>query len=102
MKSNDPKFNSTATEIESNLRDHIKDEESRIFPGLDSKLSDTQKDALATLLENGKKVAPQEPHPLAPNTAPWNTMGAPILAFMDKLKDAVGMNAKKIKNMLML
>jgi len=82
-------FNHLLAKLISDIRHHIQEEETKLFPRL--------RDACdrATLVQLGRKalaaekVAPTRPHPAAPDTPPLNKLAAPVMGAVDRAADAL-------------
>jgi hemerythrin-like domain-containing protein len=85
----DEKWLSIVDKVFSELREHIEMEENEIFPLLYKKLSKDQLGMLYSALDNGKIVAPTNPHPgTGSGIAQW--FAGPVVGLFDKLKDSMG------------
>jgi len=73
--------------LESTLRHHIEDEESRQFPELRVRIPHDQLVELAGKVETAKKAAPTRPHPSAPNAELFHKMVGPGVGLVDRLRD---------------
>lgn len=71
------------------VRHHVEEEESEIFPKLQQAMSGEQLEALGGKLEAGMKTAPTRPHPMAPSEGLGTKVAGAMAAPMDKLRDAV-------------
>merc|ERR1712071_505182 len=87
MDVTDAKFVPTVEKMSKDLDQHIKEEESEIFPILQQKLSKEDLDKMGNLLESMKTVSPTRPHPHMPATPPYNVMAGPLTAFLDRVRD---------------
>merc|ERR1711879_1006102 len=87
MEVTDAKFVPTVEKMSKDLDQHIKEEESEIFPILKQKLSKEDLDKMGNLLESMKTLSPTRPHPHMPATPPYNVMAGPLAAFLDRVRD---------------
>jgi hemerythrin superfamily protein len=71
------------------VEEHVREEESEVFPLLRARTSENELREMGTALTNAKKMAPTHPHPHAPNRPPANVMGGAAAAVVDKARDAV-------------
>lgn len=76
-------------QLMSNLRHHVDEEETELFPKLRASLGRDELDAMGSKLEAARKVAPTRPHPHAPNTPPGNIVAGAAAAAIDRARDAL-------------
>jgi hemerythrin superfamily protein len=89
LDADDDTFDHLLAKLISDVRHHIQEEETKLFPRL--------RDACdrATLVELGRKalaaekVAPTRPHPAAPDTPPLNKLAGPVMGAVDRAADAL-------------
>jgi hypothetical protein len=85
-----PEFEDVLAKFTKAARDHIRFEETAVWPGLASALTAREAADLGRKLEEGKKAAPTRPHPGA-SANPGVLKGAgPIVGAADRLRDAAG------------
>lgn len=89
LEPNEALFDQTVAQLESILRDHVKDEEQEQFPRLRAEVPADQLVRLADQVELAKKVAPTRPHPDAPNDALFHMMAGPGVGLVDRLRDTL-------------
>lgn len=70
-------------------RHHIEFEESRVWPGMRQALSAEQAQALGEKISTAEKIGPTRPHPGTPASPSVLKTAGPVVAAMDKLRDAV-------------
>jgi hemerythrin superfamily protein len=87
MSPEDERFDAKMTVLMENIRHHIEEEESELFPKLAKRLARADLDELGRLLEVAKKASPTHPHPMAPDTPPGNVLIGPLAKLLDKGKD---------------
>ena len=80
-------FNAKVTVLIENVRHHVDEEESELFPKVRGALSRTRLGEIGDALTAAKKAAPTSPHPRSPSTPPGNLITAPIAKVVDKLLD---------------
>jgi hemerythrin superfamily protein len=76
-------------ELIANVRQHVREEENKIFPALRAATTPEQLAAMAEALEKAKKAAPTRPHPHAPSSPPGNVLAGAPTALIDKARDAI-------------
>jgi hypothetical protein len=69
------------------LREDVRDEEDKLLPRLQSKLSDRQLRRLGRLWEGVRLIAPTRPHPIVSRRPPGNVLAALPLAILDRCRD---------------
>lgn len=82
-------FDGLVTTIISEVTDHVRDEEDRLFPMLAEACSPEQLNDLGDKIRQAKKEAPTRPHPSAPSTPPLNTLLARGMGLVDRARDYV-------------
>ena len=80
---------SKVTTLISDVRHHIEEEESDLFPKLMAASSIEELRDLGGKIEQAKKTAPTRPHPSSPSEPPGNKILAPGLGLIDRLRDAL-------------
>jgi hemerythrin superfamily protein len=82
-------FDGLVTTIASEVTDHVRDEEDRLFPMLADACTPEQLNELGDKIRDAKKTAPTRPHPSAPSTPPLKTLLAPGMGLVDRARDYV-------------
>ena len=85
----DPEFEKLLGQFITAGREHITFEETRVWPGLRSALTSTEAEELGEKLEQAKKAAPTRPHPGTPPSPGVLKSTGPVVAAVDKARDAV-------------
>lgn len=85
----DPEFESTLNELITSVREHVKDEERRLFVALRANAAPEELRDLGDKIARAKYLAPTRPHPNAPDTPPLNKVVAPGAGLVDRARDAV-------------
>jgi len=70
-----------------NVRHHVEEEESELFPDLRDVATRTELFDLADAMNEAKKNAPTRPHPRSADTPPTNVVTAPIASVVDRARD---------------
>ncbi len=83
-----PEFMAELTELEAAVREHASKEEAEAFPLLFSDVPGPDQVVLAQKYASAKRVAPNHPHPHAPDTPPGNKVLGPVTALLDRVRDA--------------
>ena len=87
MEPDDERFDAKVTVLIENVRHHVEEEETELFPRVRASLGRKELGELGELLERAKKVAPTRPHPMAPDEPPLNAIASSVAALIDRLRD---------------
>jgi len=82
------RFEAKATVLIENVRHHIEEEETELFPRVREALGRKTLGEIGDLLERAKKIAPTHPHPRAADEPPWNAVLGSVSALIDRARDA--------------
>jgi hemerythrin superfamily protein len=82
-------LNPLLQELIADVRHHVDEEETELFPKLRASIGTAELQAMGTKLAAAKKAAPTHPHPNAPNTPPGNIVAGAAAAVIDKARDAL-------------
>lgn len=85
----DAAFNPMLGSLMGQIRHHVRDEETKLFPRLRNACSHDDLRELGRKIELAKKAAPTRPHPATPDTPPWNKLLAPGAGLVDRVRDAL-------------
>ncbi|WP_236239504.1 hemerythrin domain-containing protein [Streptomyces sp. CC228A] len=85
----DARFDALITQLMSEIREHVEDEENNLLPRLRSVCPQEELDRLGDKVRHAKKTAPTRPHPAAPDKPPANKLLAPGAGLVDRLRDAI-------------
>jgi hemerythrin superfamily protein len=89
MEPQDAGFDAKVRSLIKDVRHHVEEEETEMFPKLESALPATTLADLGQKLEKAKRIAPTRPHPHAPDTPPGNLAAGPIAGVADRVRDVV-------------
>ncbi|MEU9014493.1 hemerythrin domain-containing protein [Streptomyces sp. NPDC048479] len=92
----DPRFDALIAGLMTEIRQHVADEESNLFPRLRQACSAEMLNDLGDKVQKAKKIAPTRPHPSAPDTPPANKLLAPGVGLVDRLRDALSGRGKDV------
>jgi hemerythrin superfamily protein len=81
----DERYDAKVTVLIENVRHHVKEEESALFPQVRKALGRKRLTELGDTLAEARKLAPTSPHPRSPSTPPGNLVAAPVAKVMDKI-----------------
>lgn len=87
-KADDSERRSLLTELMSDVKDHVAEEEGRIFPKLRTVMTESELKELGEKLEDAKRRAPTHPHPHAPRSGAGTKVAGMAAGIMDKVRDA--------------
>lgn len=90
----DPEFDRLITQLMAEIRHHVRDEESNLFPQLAKSCPVAMLTDLGDKVRRAKKLAPTRPHPAAPTKPPANKILAPGLGLIDRVRDALSGRGK--------
>jgi hemerythrin superfamily protein len=88
MDSNHERFHPKVMVMMEAVRHHVEEEENELFPKVAKLMKPERLRELGEVMEAAKKTAPTRPHPRMPDEPPFNILGAPGAALMDKARDA--------------
>jgi hemerythrin superfamily protein len=76
MSPDHDRFDAKFTVLMENVRHHVKEEESELFPQVRQAFTRTELADLGDALAQAKEIAPTKPHPRAPDEPPMNVVAA--------------------------
>lgn len=79
-------FEALAARLLAHVRQHVR-EETALFPVLRSGCATARLRYLGERSHEAKELAPTRPHPLAPDTPPWNRVLGPLIGVADRMRD---------------
>jgi len=85
----DARFDDLLTQLITDVRGHVGEEETDLFPRLEAACSDQELAELGAKVQQAKKLAPTRPHPSAPDTPPMNKVMGPPMGLVDRVRDAL-------------
>lgn len=94
-EADDPQFDMLMARLMTEIRTHVADEESKVFPKLREACSAEMLNDLGDKVRQAKKMAPTRPHPSAPDKPPANKLLAPGIGLVDRMRDALSGRGKK-------
>ena len=77
------RYGAKVTVLIENVRHHVKEEESELFPSVRNTLDPAQLREIGNELVAAKRTAPTRPHPEAPDTPPGNIVAQVLTAPLD-------------------
>ena len=89
MKPDHERFKAKMIVMIENVRHHVEEEESELFPEVRKVIKRKELTDLAEAMEKAKKSAPTRPHPRAPDTPPGNLVTGPTAGMVDKATSKV-------------
>ncbi|MQY37533.1 hypothetical protein SRB17_55370 [Streptomyces sp. RB17] len=95
LQADDARFDTLMTQLMSEIRSHIRDEEQNLFPKLETACPADALMHLGDQVRRAKKMAPTRPHPSAPDTPPANKLLAPAAGLVDRMRDALSGRGKE-------
>jgi hemerythrin superfamily protein len=88
MPPDSERFEAKVTVLMENIRHHVKEEESDLFPKVRKALSRKALEDMGEAMERAKAIAPTHPHPRSPDTPPGNIVTGVVAAALDRARDA--------------
>src|SRR5215213_7258085 len=82
------RFEAKVTVLIENVRHHVEEEESDLFPQVRRALSRKALADMGTALQQAKAVAPTRPHPRSPDTPPGNLVSGVVASALDRAREA--------------
>jgi hemerythrin superfamily protein len=89
MEPDSERFDAKVTVLIESVRHHIREEEHTLFPEVRSILGRKELLELGGRLQEGKKLAPQRPHPRSPDEPPGNLIVGAVSGVVDRARTAV-------------
>jgi hemerythrin-like domain-containing protein len=89
MSPEDERFDAKVTVLIENVRHHVDEEESELFPKVRDELGRSALGDLGDALAEAKKTAPTHPHPRSPDTPPGNVVVGAAAGVADRIGDTV-------------
>jgi hemerythrin superfamily protein len=87
MSPDDERFDAKVTVLMENVRHHVKEEESELFPTVRQALGRKRLNEIGDAMEAAKKTAPRRPHPRAADTPPGNLASGVVAGAVDRVHD---------------
>jgi hemerythrin superfamily protein len=89
MSAGDEGFDQRMRELMAEVRHHVEEEESDIFPRFREAVPAEDLQSLGTKLDRAKKLVPTRPHPAAPTNPVGKLAASPPAALIDRVRDAL-------------
>ncbi len=86
MKPDHERFKAKMTVLIENVRHHVEEEESELFPKVRKAMGRKELGELGDAMEKAKKTAPTRPHPKAPDTPPGNLVAGAAAGVVDRAR----------------
>jgi hemerythrin superfamily protein len=87
-KANDSERATLLNELMTDVKKHVAEEESQVFPKLRTVTTESELMELGQRLEDAKKRAPTHPHPHAPRSGAGAKVAGMAAGAMDRMRDA--------------
>jgi hemerythrin superfamily protein len=85
----DARFDDLLTQLITDIRGHVAEEETDLFPRLRASCPEQELADLGAKVQAAKKTAPTHPHPSAPDKPPMNKVMGPPMGLVDRVRDAL-------------
>ena len=89
MDPENPRFVTTVIQLVGEVREHVEEEETELFPQVRQAFTAEELDELGATLQDLQDDAARRPHPWAPDQPPLNMLAVPIAARLDRLRSRV-------------
>jgi hemerythrin superfamily protein len=89
MDPHDERFDAKVTVLIENVRHHVEEEESDLFPQMREELGRNALGDLGDSLESARGGAPTHPHPRSPDAPPLNLVTGAVAGAVDRIGDTV-------------
>jgi hemerythrin superfamily protein len=89
LQPQDPSFDDELATLMREIREHVAEEESEMFPHMRQVFSRQELLDLGGRVQAVKKLAPTRPHPSAPDEPPGDLLLGPVVGLFDRFRDAV-------------
>ena len=86
----DPAFDLVAADVVAAVTRHVDADASELFPMLNQMVPIEDLIRVGNRVETAEEAAPTRPHPGTPSRPPWNKVVDPLVAVIDKTRDAIG------------
>jgi hemerythrin superfamily protein len=97
MSPDSPEFDAVMRKVIADVTDHVKEEETELFPKVRKAMSKQELTDMAALMRTTKRAAPTRPHPLAPSTPPGNVIVGAAAAVVDTVRDVLRSPGKRAR-----
>ena len=87
MDPEDPQFPVLMAQLQTAIREHVREEEGEAFPKFRAAVGQEELDKLGSTVEKLKKIVPTHPHPSAPDHPPFNALLGPGAGLLDRVRD---------------
>ena len=82
------RFEAKVTVLMENVRHHVEEEESDLFPKVRKRLSRKALNDMGEAMARAKAVVPTRPHPRSPDTPPGNLVSGVVASALDRAREA--------------
>jgi hemerythrin superfamily protein len=89
MGPEDERFNAKVTVLIENVRHHVEEEETELFPTVRKALGRKRLGEIGDAMEEAKQTAPRRPHPRASDTPPGNIVQGAVAGTVDRAVEKV-------------
>jgi hemerythrin superfamily protein len=100
LQPGEPGFEDRVGTLIVDVREHVEQEEGKIFPKLEAAIGEQGLERIGEALEKAKKLAPTRPHPHAPARPPANVVAGTAAGALDRVRDEVSGRSGKSRALL--
>lgn len=90
----DQEVTSVVRRLAQEVRHHVAEEESKLLPALVAQVDEERRRELGARFQAQKEHGPTRPHPLAPDSGPFNAVAGAAAAPLDRWRDSREDNAR--------
>jgi hemerythrin-like domain-containing protein len=90
LSPDDERFDAKVTVLIENVRHHVKEEESELFPEVRAAIGRKRLAEIGDGMQTAKKIAPKKPHPRSPDTPPANLVVGTVAGVVDTVRERIG------------
>jgi Hemerythrin HHE cation binding domain len=89
VRPDDPAFDGLAADVSAAVRRHVAADAAELLPLLTQMAPVEDLIRIGNRVELAEEAAPTRPHPSTPSRPPWNKVVDPVVAVVDKARDAL-------------
>jgi hypothetical protein len=99
VRPEDPRFGALAAAVAEAVRRHVEADAAELLPLLVQMAPVEDLIRIGNRVELAEEAAPTRPHPATPSTPPWNKVVDPVVAVVDKARDAMSRRATYLNDL---
>ncbi len=99
VRPGDPRFDALAADVAAAVRRHVEADAAELLPLLVQMAPVEDLIRIGNRVQLAEEAAPTRPHLSTPSTPPWNKVVDPVVAVVDKARDAVSRRATYLNDL---